>query len=118
MHSQTDSKENLKKRGIVKESNCIFCQMKNESALHVLWSYPSASRVLFGEGSDLRTQSPSFFFFFFFSQNQFKYFYFLHHINHSLLLFKKKITIKQIFSLFHTKHYYFFYSHQLNLLQY
>ena len=39
------TKENLKKQGIVKESNCIFCQMKHESALHVLWRCPSASDV-------------------------------------------------------------------------
>jgi hypothetical protein len=39
------TKENLCKRGVIKEDTCIFCQRETETVCHILWECPLAKDV-------------------------------------------------------------------------
>ena len=39
------TKANLKKQGIVHNSCCNFCQLKEETVLHILWECPWAKDI-------------------------------------------------------------------------
>lgn len=39
------TKENLLKRGVVKEDLCIFCTKEKGAALHILWECPSSMDI-------------------------------------------------------------------------
>ena len=39
------TKDNLVKRGFIKEDLCIFCSLEKETILHILWECPSSQDV-------------------------------------------------------------------------
>jgi hypothetical protein len=53
-HNILTTKENLLKRGIIKDHFCPFCEIVGESLSHILWSFPSVMDVWQARGNTFK----------------------------------------------------------------